>query len=129
MADAGAFWRVIKEHGVNTLFSAPTAFRAVRQADPEGLMTKKYDLSSLRTVFAAGERSDPSTLHWLEDILDVPVIDHWWQTELAFPGAKNALGLGKIPPRYGACAAAVPGYNIRAFDDDGKELPPNDWDH
>jgi len=100
----------------------------VRQADPEGSMTKKYDLSTLRTVFAAGERSDPSTLHWIEDILreyDVPAIDHWWQTELAFPGAGNALGLGKITPRYGACAAAVPGYDIRAFDNDGKEVPPN----
>lgn len=90
ITDAGAFWRVVEEHGVNALFSAPTAFRAIRQADPDGLMTKKYDLSSLRTVFVAGERSDPSTLHWMEDILqeyNVPAIDHWWQTELAFPGA------------------------------------------
>ena len=126
--DGGAFWRVIEEHEVNVLFSAPTAFRAVRQADPEGLMVKNYDLSSLRTVFAAGERSDPATLHWIEAILseyNIPAIDHWWQTELAFPGAGNALGLGKISPRYGACAAAVPGYDLRAFDDDGKELPPN----
>ena len=126
--DGGAFWRVIEEHEVNVLFSAPTAFRAVRQADPEGLMVKNYDLSSLRTVFAGGERSDPATLHWIEAILseyNIPAIDHWWQTELAFPGAGNALGLGKISPRYGACAAAVPGYDLRAFDDDGKELPPN----
>ena len=126
--DAGAFWRVIEEYGVNVLFSAPTAFRAIRQADPEGLMTKKYDLSTLQTVFAAGERSDPSTLHWIENILseyNIPAIDHWWQTELAYPGAGNALGLGKIKAKYGACAAPVPGYDIRAFDDEGKEVPPN----
>ena len=123
--DAGAFWRVVEEHKVNALFSAPTAFRTIRQADPEGLMIQKYDLSTLRTVWAAGERSDPSTLHWMEKILEnynIPAIDHWWQTELAFPGAGNALGLGKIDTRYGACAAAVPGYDIRGFDDDGKEL-------
>ena len=126
--DAGAWWRIIEEYGVNVLFSAPTAFRAIRQADPDGVMAKKYDLSTLRTVFAAGERSDPSTLHWIEDILskhNVPAIDHWWQTELAFPGAGNALGLGKITPKFGACAAPVPGYDIRAFDDEGKEVPPN----
>mmetsp|Transcript_15693 Transcript_15693/g.24617 ORF Transcript_15693/g.24617 Transcript_15693/m.24617 type:complete len:320 (+) Transcript_15693:583-1542(+) len=108
-------------------FSAPTAFRAMRQADPNGLLTNKYDLSSLRATFVAGERSDPSTLHWIEDILkeyDIPAIDHWWQTELAFPGAGNALGLGKITTRYGACAAAVPGYDIRALDNDGNEVPP-----
>jgi propionyl-CoA synthetase len=108
--DAGAWWRCIEEHGVNTLFSAPTAFRAIRQADPEGLETKKYDLTSLRAVFAAGERADPSTLHWIEDILKdykIPAIDHWWQTELGYPGAGNALGLGHKEPKYGACAAAV----------------------
>jgi propionyl-CoA synthetase len=108
--DSGAFWRCVEEHGVNTLFSAPTAFRAIRQSDPKGLEVKKYDLSTLRAVFVAGERSDPSTLHWIENILkdyNVPAIDHWWQTELAFPGAGNALGLGKIEPRYGACAAPV----------------------
>ena len=119
---------MIEEYGVNVLFSAPTAFRAIRQEDPEGLMTKKYDLSTLQTVFAAGERSDPSTLHWIENILseyNVPAIDHWWQTELAYPGAGNALGLGKIKAKYGACAAPVPGYDIRAFDDEGKEVPPN----
>jgi propionyl-CoA synthetase len=126
--DAGVLWRVIEEHGVNTLFAAPTGFRAIRQLDPEGDMTKKYDLSSLRSVFVAGERSDPSTLHWIENILsknNVPAIDHWWQTELSFPGAGNAKGLGLIKPKHGACAAAVPGYDIRALGDDGEELPPN----
>ena len=108
--DAGAWWRVIEEHGVNTLFSAPTAFRAIRQADPEGRQAQRYDLSSLRAVFAAGERADPSTLHWIEDILkdySIPAIDHWWQTELGYPGAGNALGLGRREPRYGACATPV----------------------
>lgn len=126
--DAGVFWRVIEEHGVNTLFAAPTGFRAIRQLDPDGDMTKKYDLSSLRSVFVAGERSDPSTLHWIENILsknNVPAIDHWWQTELSFPGAGNAKGLGLIKPKHGACAAAVPGYDIRALGDDGEELPSN----
>mmetsp|Transcript_25069 Transcript_25069/g.50955 ORF Transcript_25069/g.50955 Transcript_25069/m.50955 type:complete len:286 (+) Transcript_25069:652-1509(+) len=91
-------------------------------------MTKKYDLSSLRAVFAAGERSDPSTLHWIEDILaqyNIPAIDHWWQTELAYPGAGNSLGLGKIEPRYGACAAAAVGYSIHVLDNEGNEVPPN----
>lgn len=126
--DAGAFWRIVEEHGVNVLFSAPTAFRAMRQVDPEGALAKKYDLSSLKSVFAAGERSDPSTLHWIENTLgeyNVPVIDHWWQTELAYPGAGNSLGLGKIEPRHGACAAAAVGYDIRVLDNEGKEVPPN----
>jgi len=126
--DAGALWRVIEEHGVNTLFAAPTGFRAIRQLDPSGSMTKKYDLSTLRTVFVAGERSDPNTLHWIEDILsdyNVPAIDHWWQTELSFPGAGNAKGLGFIKPKHGACAAMVPGYDIKVLGDDGEELPPN----
>ncbi|KAL3805967.1 hypothetical protein ACHAW5_002503 [Stephanodiscus triporus] len=120
--DAGAFWRIVEEHGVNVLFSAPTAFRAMRQADPDGLMTKKYDLSTLRAVFVAGERSDPSTLHWIEHILrdnNIPAIDHWWQTELGFPGA------GKIGQNNNKCAAAVPGYDFRVFDDDGNECPRN----
>jgi propionyl-CoA synthetase len=93
--DAGVLWRVIEEHGVNTLFLAPTGFRAIRQMDPDGSMTKKYDLSTLKSVFVAGERSDPNTLNWIEDILSdysVPAIDHWWQTELKFPGAGNAKG-------------------------------------
>eukprot|EP00804_Cyclotella_cryptica_P000350 CCRYP_008682-RA/>CCRYP_008682-RA protein AED:0.06 eAED:0.06 QI:1196/1/1/1/0.75/0.6/5/291/391 len=126
--DSGAYWRCVEEHGVNTLFSAPTAFRAIRQADPKGLEVKKYDLSTLQAVFVAGERSDPSTLHWIENILKdykIPAIDHWWQTELAFPGAGNALGLGKIEPRYGACAAPVPGYDIRVVNEEGHEVPRN----
>jgi len=93
-ADAAAYWRIIEEHGVNALFSAPTAFRAIRQLDPEGSMAQKYDLSSLKAIFVAGERSDPTTLRWIENILhehNVPAIDHWWQTELAFPGAGKCV--------------------------------------
>mmetsp|Transcript_4292 Transcript_4292/g.7082 ORF Transcript_4292/g.7082 Transcript_4292/m.7082 type:complete len:687 (+) Transcript_4292:107-2167(+) len=126
--DAGVFWRAIEEHGVNVLFAAPTGFRAIRQLDRNGSLTKKYDLSTLKSVFVAGERSDPNTLHWIENILSdykVPVIDHWWQTELSFPGAGNAKGLGFITPKHGACAAAVPGYDIKVLGDDGEELPPN----
>ncbi len=126
--DAGVFWRMIEQHGVNVLFAAPTGFRAIRQLDRNGSMTKKYDLSSLKSVFVAGERSDPNTLQWIENILsdyEVPVIDHWWQTELSFPGAGNAKGLGIITPKLGACAAAVPGYDIKALGDDGEELPSN----
>lgn len=126
--DAGAFWRVVEEYGVKTLFTAPTAFRAIRQADPEAKFVQKYDLSSLQTLFLAGERSDPDTLHWCEHALSsygTPAIDHWWQTELGFPGVGNAVGLGRIPTRYGACAAPVPGYDIAIFDDEGNALPPN----
>jgi len=89
--DAGAFWRVVQEYGVKTLFAAPTAFRAIKQHDPKGDLAKDYDLNSLEAVFVAGERCDPDTLRWIEDVLDVPAIDHWWQTELGWPGIGNAL--------------------------------------
>lgn len=126
--DAGAFWRVMDEYRVNTLFTAPTAFRAIKQADPEGLFVPKYDLSAFQALFLAGERSDPDTLHWCERVLNkgdqstnvIPAIDHWWQTELGWPGAGNALGLGKFPTKYGACSAPVPGYDIKVFDDHGE---------
>ena len=126
--DAGAFWRVIEEHSVKTLFVAPTAFRAIKQADPHADLVKQYDLSSLRTLFLAGEHSDPDTLHWCEHALqdyDIPAIDHWWQTELGWPGVGNAVGLGHLPTKYGACAAPVPGFAVEILDDNGRRLPPN----
>jgi len=121
--DAGAFWRVVEEYGVNTLFAAPTAFRAIKQMDPKGLYVKDYNISSLKAVFLAGERCDPDTLRWCESHLGVPAIDHWWQTELTYPGAGNSLGLGLLAPKYGACAAPVPGYDIRVLDSGGVEVP------
>lgn len=109
------------------MFTAPTAFRAIKQADPKAQLVHDYNLGSFETLFLAGERSDPDTLHWCENALekyDVPVIDHWWQTELGWPGVGNAIGLGHIPTRYGACAAPVPGYDLRVFDDAGNEAQP-----
>jgi len=125
--DAGAFWRVIEEYGVKTMFTAPTAFRAIKQADPNAQLINEYDLKKFETLFLAGERSDPDTLRWCENALikyNVPVIDHWWQTELGWPGVGNAIGLGHIPTRYGACAAPVPGYDLRVFDNAGEEVQP-----
>lgn len=126
--DAGAFWRVIEEYAVKTLFVAPTAFRAIKQADPRADFVKQYDLSSLRALFLAGEHSDPDTLHWCERALQeyaIPAIDHWWQTELGWPGVGNAVGLGHFPTKYGACAAPVPGFALGILDDDGKQQSPN----
>ena len=118
--DAGAFWRVIEEYGVRTMFAAPTAVRAMRQADPNGLYANKYDSSSLQAFFLAGERADPDTLQWLhEHVKGAPaIIDHWWQTEIGFPGLGNAVGLGHIPPKYGACAAPNCGYDVRILNSD-----------
>src|SRR5437762_14163962 len=99
--DPGAFWRLIAEHGVNALFTAPTAFRAIKKEDPNGTHMAKHDLSRFRTLFLAGERCDPDTLHWAEDKLRVPVIDHWWQTETAWPIAANCVGLGMLPVKAG----------------------------
>lgn len=127
--DAGAFWRVIEEYRVRTLFVAPTAFRAIKQADPQAELAEKYDLSSLNAVFLAGEHCDPDTLQYCERALskygdDVKAaIDHWWQTELGHPGVGNAIGLGRMPVRPGACAAPAPGFDIRIVDDNNRELP------
>lgn len=126
--DAGAFWRVIEEHKVKAMFTAPTAFRAIKQVDPNGELVSNYDLSSMKTLFLAGEHCDPSTLHWCENTLkeyDIPAIDHWWQTELGWPGVGNPVGLGRMPIRYGACAAPVPGYDLRIVDEEGNTLPEN----
>jgi len=121
--DAGAFWRVIEQHGVNCLFTAPTAFRAIRREDSDGQLLKKYDISSLKTLFLAGERCDPDTLHWAEKQLEIPVIDHWWQTESGWPMAANPMGIEALPVKAGSPTVAVPGYDIRVLDDEGRELP------
>jgi propionyl-CoA synthetase len=121
--DAGAFWRVIAEHGVSTLFTAPTAFRAIRQQDPEGSHIGRYDLSRFRALFLAGERCDPETLRWAEEKLEVPVIDHWWQTETGWPIAANCLGIERLPVVPGSPTRAVPGWDVRVVGEDGEELP------
>jgi propionyl-CoA synthetase len=121
--DAGAFWRVISQHGICTLFTAPTTFRAIRQQDPEGELIGDYDLSGFRALFLAGERCDPETLHWAERKLGVPVIDHWWQTESGWPMAANCLGIERLPVVAGSPTRAVPGWDVRVLDSDGNERP------
>jgi propionyl-CoA synthetase len=121
--DAGAFWRVISEHGVSTLFTAPTAFRAIRQQDPEGGHIGRHELSRFRALFLAGERCDPETLAWAQEKLGVPVIDHWWQTETGWPIAANCLGIERLPVVPGSTTRAVPGWDVRVVDSGGKELP------
>ncbi|HEX3537066.1 MAG TPA: propionyl-CoA synthetase [Stellaceae bacterium] len=114
--DAGAFWRVISEHDARVFFTAPTAFRAVKRDDPDGLLIKKYDLSKFRALFLAGERADPPTLAWAEEHLKVPVIDHWWQTETGWPIGANCLGIERLPVKHGSCSRAVPGWDVRVLD-------------
>ncbi len=121
--DPGAFWRVISQHRVRVLFTAPTAFRAIKRDDPQGDYIRRYDLSCLRALFLAGERCDPDTLLWAERRLGVPVIDHWWQTETGWPVGANCLGLGLLPVKPGSCAKPVPGYDVRVVADDGREVP------
>ena len=123
--DAGAFWRVCAEHGVNVLFTAPTAFRAIKREDPEGRHMRAHDLSRFRLLFLAGERCDPDTLLWARDRLGVPVIDHWWQTELGWPAIANCAGLGMLPIKPGSPTRPVPGYDIRVLTDAGHEAEPN----
>ena len=121
--DAGAFWRVIAEYGVSVMFTAPTAFRAIKRDDPKGEFIGRYDLSKLRALFLAGERCDPDTLHWATEKLGIPVIDHWWQTETGWPIAANCLGIEQLPVKPGSPTRAVPGYDVRVLGDDGKEVP------
>jgi propionyl-CoA synthetase len=123
--DPGAFWRVIEEHGVHVLFTAPTAFRAIRREDPAGAHLDRYRLDTFRALFLAGERCDPETLHWAEDRLHVPVIDHWWQTETGWAIGANPFGLELLPVKPGSCTKPMPGYDVRVFDDAGCELPRN----
>jgi propionyl-CoA synthetase len=120
--DPGAFWRVISQHGCSTMFTAPTAFRAIRQQDPAGEFIAKYDLSKFRTLFLAGERCDPDTLHWAEEQLKVPVIDHWWQTESGWPIASNCWGIERLPVKPGSLARAVPGWDVRVVDENVQEV-------
>lgn len=121
--DAGAFWRVISTHNVKALFTAPTAFRAIKREDHSGEHLSKYDLKNFRTLFLAGERCDPDTLKWAETQLKVPVIDHWWQTETGWPVGANFAGLGLFPVKPGSCGKAVPGYDVRVLNDEGVEVP------
>ncbi len=121
--DAGAFWRVISEHGAVAFFTAPTAFRAIKKEDPQGKLFTSHDLSKFRTLFLAGERADPDTLQWAERLLKKPVIDHWWQTETGWCIAGNPVGLGQLPIKYGSPTVAMPGYDVRVVDEQCKELP------
>jgi propionyl-CoA synthetase len=124
--DAGAFWRVAAEHGVAAMFTAPTAFRAIKQQDPNGELIGKYDLSKLRTLFLAGERCDPDTLHWAEDRLGIPVIDHWWQTETGWAIAANCVGIELLPVKAGSVGPAVPGWDVHVLDSKGHDVAPGD---
>lgn len=121
--DPGAFWRVISEHGVSALFTAPTAFRAIKRDDPKGEYVRKYNLSNFRTLFLAGERCDPDTLHWAEQQLGVPVIDHWWQTETGWPICANLMGIEMLPVKPGSATVPVPGYDVRVLDENQQEVP------
>jgi len=123
--DAGAFWRVIAEHRCAALFTAPTAFRAIKKEDPEAKLLARYDLAKFRTLFLAGERADPDTVAWAERILRVPVIDHWWQTETGWAIAGNPIGLGMLPVKHGSPTVAMPGYRIEIVDEGGRPVPAN----
>jgi propionyl-CoA synthetase len=124
--DAGAFWRVVAEHKVKALFTAPTAFRAIKKEDPAGELTKPYDLSGLEYLFLAGERLDPETYHWAGELLGIPVIDHWWQTETGWPIAADLMGLEPMPTKPGSPTMPVPGYDVRIVDAEGAELKPGE---
>nr|WP_319486247.1 propionyl-CoA synthetase [uncultured Cohaesibacter sp.] len=124
--DAGTFWRVINEHKVVALFTAPTAFRAIKKEDPNGTFIGKYDLSSLRTLFLAGERADPDTVKWAEDMLKVPVIDHWWQTETGWAIAANPVGIELLPVVHGSPTVAMPGYDVQIVGADGHPVAANE---
>jgi propionyl-CoA synthetase len=120
--DAGAFWRVISEHKVVALFTAPTAFRAIKKEDPDGALISGYDLSHFRTLFLAGERADPETIKWAEAKLKVPVIDHWWQTETGWAICGNPIGLGQLPVKYGSPTVPMPGYRLEVLDEKGQPV-------
>jgi propionyl-CoA synthetase len=121
--DAGAFWRVIADHGVNCMFTAPTAFRAIKKEDPTGALIANYDMSTLRSLFLAGERSDPDTLVWAEEKLGVPVIDHWWQTETGWAICANCLGIEHLPVKHGSPSLAIPGWDVQVVDESCRQVP------
>jgi propionyl-CoA synthetase len=120
--DAGTFWRVISEHNVRSFFTAPTAFRAIKRDDPKGELIKDYDISCLNVLYLAGERADPDTIHWAQRTLGVPVIDHWWQTEIGFPAVCNPVGIELLPVKVGSPSVSLPGFDIRVVDEGGKEM-------
>ncbi|AZQ68760.1 propionyl-CoA synthetase [Silicimonas algicola] len=120
--DAGTFWRVIQDHKVRAFFTAPTAFRAIKREDPKGEFLKNYDISSLRTLFLAGERADPDTVLWAQDMLKVPVIDHWWQTETGWPMVGNPMGIEPLPVKVGSPTVPMPGYDIHILDEAGQPM-------
>ena len=124
--DAGTFWRVIQEHGVKVLFTAPTAFRAIKREDPNGELIQDYDLSELKILFLAGERADPDTIEWARKHLGVPVIDHWWQTETGYSIAANPMGIEPLPVKNGSPSVAMPGYDVQILDDDGHSVKPGE---
>ncbi|MDZ7748324.1 MAG: propionyl-CoA synthetase [Halofilum sp. (in: g-proteobacteria)] len=119
--DPGAFWRVVAQHGVKVLFTAPTAFRAIKKEDHDGSYRRQHDLGDFRALFLAGERCDPDTLEWARDLLGVPVIDHWWQTETGWPAAANCIGIEQLPVKPGSATVPVPGYDMRVLDRGGRE--------
>ena len=121
--DAGAFWRVIAQHKARVLFTAPTAFRAIKQQDPDGKLLAQYDISSLEALYLAGERCDPPTANWATDLLNIPIVDHWWQTETGWPITAGFRDLGLFPSKPGSGGRPSPGYDVHALDDDGHLLP------
>ncbi|SMC00224.1 propionyl-CoA synthetase [Hymenobacter roseosalivarius DSM 11622] len=124
--DAGTFWRLVADHKVSIVSTAPTAIRAIKKEDPNGLLARQYDLSTLRYLFLAGERCDPATYHWAEQVLGVPVVDHWWQTESGWPMAASLVGLAEMPPaRAGSAGHPVPGYDVQILDEAGLPVPAN----
>ena len=124
--DAGTYWRIIAEHGAAAMFTAPTAFRAIRREDPDGAFIRKYDLSKFRTLFLAGERADPATVQWAEAQLKVPVIDHWWQTETGWAITANCIGLERLPVKHGSSTKPTPGNDLRVLDAAGQEMKPGE---
>lgn len=124
--DPGAFWRVISDYGVKTLFTAPTAFRAIKREDSSGLYKENYDLSHFKALFLAGERCDPDTLQWAKDLLNVPVIDHWWQTETGWPMVANPLGIENLPVKPGSASKPVPGYDVQVLNLNNEEAAPDE---